>query len=147
MAREIADMHAADDRRDVMLAMGLEADIAQHHDLVVAAGLLEGALEIFARIVVVAGEPFLVGARYARRRGAQPLAVGIVAGPADQRTDRGLGLGARRPGRPRRLGSRAFGTRHFSHSVISGRDPYTNLVDWTKWMGRNRQAQGDVNKA
>src|SRR6202034_2688598 len=114
----------------VVLAMGLEADVAQHDDLVIAAGLLEGALEIFARVVVVAGEPFLIGARHARRRSAQPLAVGIVAGPADQGADRGLGLGARRLGQPGRLGARAFGTRHFSHSVISGRNPYTNQVKW-----------------
>src|SRR5580692_11579061 len=131
-------MHAADDRREVMLAMGLEADVAQHDDLVIAAGLLEGALEVFARIVVVAGEPFLVGARHARRRGAKALTVGVVAGPADQGADRGLGLGARRPGRTGRFGARAFGTRHFSHSVISGRNPYTNPVDWTKLRGRNR---------
>src|SRR5580658_346417 len=140
-------MHAADDRREVMLAMGLEADVAQHDDLVVAAGLLEGALEVFARVVVVAGEPFLVGARHPRRRGAKPFAVGIVAGPADQGADRGLGLRPRRPGRPGRFCTRAFGTRHFSHSAVSGRDPYTNLVDWTKSMGRNRQARPDVNKA
>src|SRR5580704_1434176 len=116
-------MHAADDRREVMLAMGLEADVAQHDDLVIAAGLLECALEVLARIVLVAGEPFFVGACYPRRRGTQPFAVGIVAGPADQGADRGLGLGARWPGRPGRLGARTFGTRHFSHSVVSGRDP------------------------
>src|SRR5271170_6185809 len=95
-------MHAADDRRDMVLAMGFEADVAQHHDLVVAAGLLEGALEIFARIVVIAGKPFLVGAHDAPRRGAKPFAAGIVAGPADQRAHGILGLRARRPYRPRR---------------------------------------------
>src|SRR5580704_2545314 len=140
-------MHAADDRREVMLAMGLEADVAQHDDLVIAAGLLEGALEVFARIVVVAGEPFLVGARHARRGGAKPFAVGVVAGPADQRADRGLGLGARRPDRPGGFGMRAFGTRHFSHSDVSGRNPYTNQANGTKVMGRNRQVRSDVNKA
>src|SRR5260370_20638832 len=128
-------MHEADDRREVRLAMGLEADVAQPHDLVIAAGLLEGALEVFARVVVVAGEPFLVGARHARRGGAKPLAVGVVAGPADQGADRALGLGARRPDRPGGFGTRAFGTRHFSHSDVSGRNPYTNQVNGTKVMG------------
>src|SRR5580704_4451892 len=140
-------MHAADDRREVMLAMGLEADVAQHDDLVIAAGLLEGALEVFARIVVVAGEPFLVGARHPRRRGAQALAVRIVAGPADQGADRALGLGARRPGRPGGFGTRTFGTGHFSHSDVSGGNSYTNQVNGTKLTGRNREVRSDVNKA
>ena len=98
VARQIADMHASDDRRQMVLAKRLEADVAQHDDFVVAAGLLEGALEIFARIVVIAGEPFLIGAGDARRRGQQAFAVRIVAGPADERAHRGLGLGPRRLG-------------------------------------------------
>src|SRR6202045_2420689 len=129
-------MHATDDRREVMLAMGLEGEISRPHGLVIAAGLLEGALEIIARVVVVPGEPFLVGARHPRRRGAKPFAVGIVAGPADQGADRARGLGARLPGRPGGFGTRAFGTRHFSHSDVSGRNPYTNQVNGTKVMGR-----------
>jgi hypothetical protein len=43
VARQVADVDAADDRRHVMFAVRLEADVAQHHDLVVTAGLLEGA--------------------------------------------------------------------------------------------------------
>src|SRR5260370_36770084 len=114
-------MHEADDRREVMLAMGLEADVAQHHNLVIATSLLEGALEVFARIVVVAGEPFLVGARHPRRGGAKPFAVGVVAGPADQRADRALGLGARRPGRPGGVAPPAPGTRAVRHPLFSRR--------------------------
>ena len=49
IARQIADMHPPDDRRHVMFAMQFEADVAQHHDLVVTAGLLERAFEVVAR--------------------------------------------------------------------------------------------------
>src|ERR1700691_2693829 len=119
-------MHAADDRRDMVLAMGFKADVAQHHDLVVAAGLLEGALEIVARIVVVAGEPFLVGARDAARRGAKPLAAGIVAGPADEGAHGVLGLGTRRPARPGGFAAWAFGTQYFVHPM-SPADPSRNV--------------------
>src|SRR5580698_8363166 len=113
-------MHPADDRREMVLAVRLEADIAQHHDLVIAAGLLEGALEIFARIVAIAGEPFLVGAHHPRRRGAKALAVRVVAGPADQRAHRGLGLRARRTIRPARSAdfrARALRTYSFIHPI------------------------------
>jgi magnesium chelatase family protein len=83
VARQIADMHPADDRRQVMLAMRFEADVAQHHDFVIAAGFLKGAFKIVARIVLVTGEPFLVGAHDPRRGGNKALALGIVTRPAD----------------------------------------------------------------
>ena len=44
LVRQVADMDLADDRHHVVLAVGFEADVAQHHDLVVALDLLEGAL-------------------------------------------------------------------------------------------------------
>ena len=75
--------------------MRFEADVAQHHDLVVALDLLEGPLQHVARILIVAGEEFLVGAHDAIGRADQSLAVGIVARPADQRADRLFGLLAR----------------------------------------------------
>ena len=43
IARQVADVHLPADRRHVVLAERLEADVAQDHDLVVAADLLEGA--------------------------------------------------------------------------------------------------------
>src|ERR1700733_9356761 len=121
-------MHAADDRSKVMLAMRLEADVAQTHDFVVTAGLLESAFEVFARIVVVAGKPFLIGAHHARRRGAQAFAIRIVAGPLDERADGGLRLLARRTAafrrfsnlEPRTLGARTLGTHRFVHFDFSG---------------------------
>src|SRR6476660_7183818 len=68
-----------------MLAVRLEADVARHHDLVIAAGFLESALEIIARMILVAGKPFLIGAHHPRRRRTQPFAVGVVAGPLNER--------------------------------------------------------------
>jgi hypothetical protein len=53
-------VNLADDRRHVVLAMGFEGDAAQDHHLVVAAHLLEGALEEFARILVVRDDRRLV---------------------------------------------------------------------------------------
>jgi hypothetical protein len=82
----------------MVFAMRLETDIAKHHDVVVAAGLLECPFEIFARIVVVAGEPFLEGAGYSGRCGPQTLAVRIIAGPLNERPYGGFRL------RPRRFG-------------------------------------------
>ena len=42
VARQIGDRRLADDRRHVMLAMRLERDVLEQHDLVIAADLLEG---------------------------------------------------------------------------------------------------------
>ena len=75
-ARQIADMNAADDRRDVMLAMGFEPDVAQQDHLVVTGDFLEGAVKIFARILEIAGKPFFVGANNARRRAAKAFSIG-----------------------------------------------------------------------
>ena len=84
VARQIGDRRLADDRREVMLAMRLERDVLQEHDLVIAADLLEGAAEMMRGILLIAARIFLPGAGDPRRRVEQPLAVGIVAGPADQ---------------------------------------------------------------
>src|SRR3546814_2490042 len=42
VARKIGDMRLADDRRQVMLAVRLEGNVLQKHDLVIAAHLAEG---------------------------------------------------------------------------------------------------------
>ena len=82
--RQIGDRRLADDRRQMVLAMRLERDVLQQHDLVIAADLLEGAAEMVRRILGIAARIFLPGARDPRRRVEQALAVGIVARPADQ---------------------------------------------------------------
>jgi hypothetical protein len=82
-AREIADVHAADDGCHVVFAMRLEPYVSQHHDLVVAFHLLEGPLQDFLRVGRVAREPFLKSASDPGRRTREPLAIRIVAGPTD----------------------------------------------------------------
>ena len=46
--------------RQMMLAMALEADVLEDHHVVIAFDFLEGALEIFLRILAIAGKPVLV---------------------------------------------------------------------------------------
>src|SRR3546814_13434173 len=45
VARKIGDMRLADDRRQVMLAVRLEGNVLQKHDLVIAAHLAERSEE------------------------------------------------------------------------------------------------------
>src|SRR5690606_13549118 len=90
--RKIADVHLAGDRRHVMLAVRLEADVAQHDHLVVAVDLVERAAQELDRVVFVAAEPVLVGADDARRRAPQSFAARVVADPAQKRPDRLFGF-------------------------------------------------------
>jgi len=89
---QVADVGLADDRRHMVLAMALELDVAQHDQLVVAGDLLEGALEVFARLVGIAAEPVAVGIDDALGRVQQSLARRVLAGPAQQRANGVLGL-------------------------------------------------------
>src|SRR5690554_4392167 len=68
-----------------MLAVALERDVLEQNDLVVTADFLESARKMSRRILGIAEAVFLPGARHPRRRVQQALAVGIVAGPADER--------------------------------------------------------------
>ena len=43
--RDVGDVRDADERRDVVLAMALDADVAQHDHVVVAVDVLEGAVQ------------------------------------------------------------------------------------------------------
>ena len=92
VARQIGDRRLADDRRHVMLAMRLERDVLQQHDLVIAAHFLENSRQMDRRILAVALAIFLPRARHALGRVEQAFAAGIVAGPAEQRADRLLNL-------------------------------------------------------
>ena len=72
------------------------------HEVVVAAGLAEGAVEHLHRAFAVALVDFLIGADHALGRFEQAFAVGIVAGIGDQRAHGGFRLLARRPRLDRR---------------------------------------------
>ena len=95
-ARQVADMREADDRGEVMFAEGLERNVAKSYDLVVAADLFECEPEHFFRVLAIAPEPFLIGARYAGGRVAQAFPARIVARPPEHGPDRLLSLSLRR---------------------------------------------------
>src|SRR3546814_17886234 len=63
----------------MMFAVRLERNIAQQHDLVIAADLFESAGQMNRRVLDIAVAIFLPRARDALRRFAQPIARGIVA--------------------------------------------------------------------
>ncbi len=98
VGRQVADMGAAHHRQHVVLAEANHADVAEHDQLVIAANLFEGALQIGAWLLAIAGEQFAVGARDAGGGFQQTFAVGIVARPADQGAHRRLGFGLGRTG-------------------------------------------------
>src|SRR5262245_56907138 len=97
LARQVADVNAADDRRYVVFAMRFEPDVAQQDDLVVAGDLFEGPLQVLARIFEITCKPFLVCAHDARRCADKSFALGIIAGPTNERAYRLFRLGARGP--------------------------------------------------
>src|SRR5690242_15447548 len=85
---QIGDGGLADDGRHVVLAMRLERDRLQQNDLVIAADLLEGPVEVHRRVLGIALGIFAPGTSDAPRGVEQALTVGIVAGPANERSDR-----------------------------------------------------------
>src|SRR4051812_39629562 len=143
VARQIADVRTADDRRHVVLAMGFEADIAQHDNLVIPVDLLEGALKEGLRVFPVAAEPLLIGARDPRRGCGKPLAGRIIARPADQRADSGFGFRAGWTGgfiaRPLHSGHVAFslGPRDYKRASAPKRPCPGNLGERLSRPGQN----------
>ncbi len=105
VGRQVADVGAADHRQHVVLAEADHPDILQDHQLVIAADLLEGPLQILPGIDVVAGEQLAIGLDHPAGRVAQAFAAGVVPRPFDQHPDGGLRLGLRgfaHPGPPNR---------------------------------------------
>ena len=96
VVRQIADVGTADDRRHMVLTMRPEIDVAENDHLVVAVCLLERAAQDRVGVLAVAHKILLVGARDPLGRIEQPLALGVVAGPAEQHAHRLLGLLPRR---------------------------------------------------
>ena len=74
--------------------MALELDVTQHDHLVVAGHFLEGALQEFARVVVVAAVPVAIRLDHALGRIQQAFAGRVFAGPGQQRAYGIFGLGA-----------------------------------------------------
>src|SRR5262245_6883791 len=93
LARQVADVCATRDWGHVVLTMRHEPDVAQHHHFVVPRDLLERARQMLAGILAVAGKPFLIGTHDAGRRIEQSFAVGVIAGPQDERANGFLRLG------------------------------------------------------
>src|SRR3546814_7569288 len=81
-------MRRADDRRQVMLAVRLEGNVLQKHDLVIAAHLAEGAAEMGRGVFLIAHAIFLPRTADTRRRIEQPLAGRVFSGPGQQREQR-----------------------------------------------------------
>ena len=90
--RHVRDPGLAQERRHVVFAVALHVDAAQHDHVVIALHVLEGARQLLGRVAVVAGEPLAIGLDDALGRVQQAFAVGIVAGPGQQRPDGGHGL-------------------------------------------------------
>ena len=107
-------MRAADEGGDVVLAMGVEFDIAQHDEVVIAADILEGARQGLGGVFVIAAEKLAKGLGHAARRIQQAFAVGIIAGPGQQHAHGGLGLFLRRT---LNLGIRGFALEFLDDSV------------------------------
>jgi hypothetical protein len=95
-ARVIGHVHDAVERQHVVLALGVERDVAHDDHVAVSLDLLEHTVEHLRRVLGVSGVEFLVGRGDPARRVAQALPLGVVAGPADQGADGGLGLLAAR---------------------------------------------------
>src|SRR5208337_2168287 len=130
--RKVADPHPADDRRDVMLAMALERDAAQHDHLVVALDFGEGLAQHLRRILVVTAKILAERPYQPVRRFAQAVAVGVFADPSDDRAERLLGRGVadRLDAACRRFGGDGFELAR--HIVIpSGRPLVANGISLT----------------
>ncbi len=90
-------MCLAHERHHVMLALGIEGDVAHQHHVIVGANLGEGALEHLGRALAIAAVELLVGVDDALGRLDQALARRVVARKSDQRAYGRLRLLARRP--------------------------------------------------
>jgi len=92
--RDIGDPGLPNDRGQMMLAMALERNPAQHNHLIVAFDLLERLLKDVDGVLRVAREILLERACDAARCLDQAVALRIVAGPADNRAHGRLDVGA-----------------------------------------------------
>ena len=73
--RRIGDMRPAVERHHVMLALRGEFDVADQHEIVIAGGLAEGAVEHLRRALMIALIELVEGLDHAARRIQQALAL------------------------------------------------------------------------
>jgi hypothetical protein len=92
VVRQVSHVRLPEKGQHVVLAEAHHPDVAQQHQLVVAADLFERPLQIFPGIGLVAGEQLTIRLHHAARRIEQALAVRVVARPFDERADGGQRL-------------------------------------------------------
>jgi len=100
-------MGLAVERHHVVLAVRIEADVAHQNEIIVTAGLGEGAVQHLYGALPVSLIDLLVGAYHALGRFQQTLATRVIAGVSNQRAYGSFGLLARRP-RLNRSGRRPY---------------------------------------
>ena len=81
---QIGDRGLAQERREVVLAVALDLDVAQDDHVVIALHVLEGAAQLAARVGVIALEPLAIGVDHPLGRVDQARARRVVAGPGDE---------------------------------------------------------------
>ena len=96
-------MGFADNRYDMVLAMGFQADIADQHDLVVAIDFLERTAKDIGRVFLVALEEILPGAHHAIRGVDQAFPARVFPDKGNKRPNRLFRLVTRRDGLVRAL--------------------------------------------
>ena len=75
-----------------MLAVALQANVAQHDQLVIALDLIEGSAEDVGWILLVARKELRVGTGHPTRCALQAFSIGVIAGPSQQGADSLLGF-------------------------------------------------------
>ncbi len=84
VGRQVTHMCPANHRQHMMLTKTDHTDVPQHHQFVITADFLKGALQIVTGLSGVSREQFAIRACYSRWRINQAFAVGIVSRPFNQ---------------------------------------------------------------
>src|SRR3546814_14529504 len=87
VARQISNMGNADDRCHVVFAMGLEGDVLQKDNFIIAAHLLECPAEMMSGFFAISLAIFFPGTSDTLGCVEQPFAGGIVTRPANESAD------------------------------------------------------------
>jgi hypothetical protein len=117
--------------REMMLAVAVDADVTQHDEVIIAAGLVELARKHFGRIDPITGKILFERRDHPPWCLAQPLTRRFVAGPGYERAHRRLRFTAR-------------GTL-WGRGLLQGRGPFSiyNVIH-RFWPARARRSDGDT---